>query len=214
MEFKRGTAVFAASGEQVGTIDRVVINPGTKVVTDIVVRKGVVFAEDKVVPIGFIASSTDDQIILRKRAGDLADLPPFEESHYVSLTPDEVDYATGSLSPLYPYPPLGTLPWTLPSPIEVLQNIPDNTVALKEDASVTSLDDKHVGKIERIFVEPKTKRVTHLLISHGVLMPERRIIPSMWVTGIEEDEVKLGVEYSVIKRLPSYGEQDFSPEGP
>jgi hypothetical protein len=173
-----------------------------------------VFTEDKVVPIGFIASSTEDQIILRKRAADLADLPPFEESHYVSLMADEVDYATGYLSPLYPYPPLGTLPWTLPSTIEVLQNIPDNTVALKENARVTSIDDQHVGKIERIFIEPKNKRVTHFLISHGVLTTERRVIPALWVTNIEENEVQLGVEYSVIKRLPLYGEEDFSPEGP
>ena len=84
MQFKDGTAVFTSTGEEVGHIDRVVIDPGTKEVTGIVVRKGFLFTEDKVVPISLIAAATDERVTLREDAGDLQALPDFEETHYIA----------------------------------------------------------------------------------------------------------------------------------
>src|SRR5260370_28486368 len=83
MEFQQNSAIFTANGDAVGHIDRVVVDPETKVVTHIVVRKGFLFKEDKVVPISLIAKATEDGIRLRDDVGDLHALPLFEEKHYV-----------------------------------------------------------------------------------------------------------------------------------
>jgi hypothetical protein len=52
-------------------------------VTHLVVRKGVLFKTDKVVPVSMVASTDADSVRLRPDVGDLSDLPDFEETHYV-----------------------------------------------------------------------------------------------------------------------------------
>lgn len=51
MQFKQGTHVYTIDGKDVGAIDRVVLDPKTDEVTHVVVRRGWLFSEDKVVPI-------------------------------------------------------------------------------------------------------------------------------------------------------------------
>ena len=70
-EFKERASVVTADEQQVCRVDRVVIGPKTKEVTHIVVRKGLIFTEDKVVPINLVASATEDRVTLREDAGDL-----------------------------------------------------------------------------------------------------------------------------------------------
>lgn len=53
------------------------IDPQTKAVTDVVVRKGFLFPEDKVIPVEVIARATEDRVLLRRNAGDLKDFPPY-----------------------------------------------------------------------------------------------------------------------------------------
>jgi uncharacterized protein YrrD len=45
----------------------VVLDPQTKKAIHIVVRKGFLFTEDKVVPISFISDATEDRVTLRTR---------------------------------------------------------------------------------------------------------------------------------------------------
>src|SRR5690554_2654386 len=108
MEFKEGAPVRTADGKDVGRVDRVVLNPRTKEVTHVVVRKGLLFREDKIVPLSLIAMATGEGLMLRPDAGDLDHLPPFEETHYVPA--DEADaraaaYQANMATPLYWYPP-------------------------------------------------------------------------------------------------------------
>lgn len=85
MQFTEGAKVFTADGERVGAIDRVVLKPDTKEVTHLVVQKGFLFTEDKVVPMSLVGPATEDRVTLREDAGDLQALPDFEESHHVPL---------------------------------------------------------------------------------------------------------------------------------
>jgi uncharacterized protein YrrD len=210
MQFKDGTNVYTADGDQVGRIDRVVIDPRTKEVSHVVVRKGLLFTEDKVVPLELIAGATEDMVTLRDDAGDLDVLPHFEESHYVPMSEADqaTTYAPGYASPVYWYPPFGGAWYGAPVYPEVTyttrteQNIPEGTVGLKEGAKVVSADGDHVGNVERIFTTGD--RATHMLISQGLLFKEKKLIPTLWISTITEDEVKLGVNSGMLERLPAY----------
>lgn len=217
MQFKDGANVYTADGDQVGRIDRVVIDPRTKEVTHVVVRKGLLFTEDKVVPLDLIVGATEDMVTLREDAGDLEQLPPYEEMQYILL--DEADqpevYRPGYAPPTYWYPSVGgawygAYPHYYPSETSyttrVEQNIPEGTVGLKEGAKVISADGEHVGNIERVMTVDD--RATHLLISQGLLFKERKVIPTTWISTITEDEVDLNVRASLLERLP-----DYQPEG-
>jgi uncharacterized protein YrrD len=217
MEFKEGTAVYSSDNEQVGHIDRVVLDPNTKTVTHVVVRQGFLFTEDKVVPIGLISKATEDRVTLRHPADQL-ELPEFEETHYLpgnyynedrSAMPRPVGYAY----PLFAYPPLGTAWWGYPGyrgypftapNIETERNIPDSTVPLKEGSAVIADDGERVGTIERIFTDPSSKRATHILISRGWLFTTEKLIPTSWIERMVEDQVRLSVGSEALERLPDY----------
>lgn len=83
MELKEGTSVFTSGGKEVGKINRFILNPATNEVTHIVVQKGWLFSEDKVVPFEMVNSATEDKVVLSENIESFDQLPPFEESHYI-----------------------------------------------------------------------------------------------------------------------------------
>lgn len=220
MEFKKDTDVFTVDDKQVGQVDRVVLDPRTKEVTHIIVRKGWFFTEDKVVPVEMIAEATEAKVRLRSDISNLEALPDFEETHYIAI--DEAELARSSrpvtyASPLYWYPPalpLGGYPYATypgypipPYVTEVEQHIPEGTVALKEGAKVVAADGEHVGNIEELVTDSSTGRVTHVVISQGLLLKERKLVPSNWIDTVDEDEVHLGVRSGTLGSLHPYERQ-------
>lgn len=217
MELKDGVGVFTLDGEQVGKINRFVLDPATNEVTHIVVQKGWLSPGNKVVPLWMVSFATEEKVMLTRDADDFNQLPSFQETHFVKTTGENVDTAehptiTGSAT-YYWYPPLGYVgyppaygsleynPW---SPVETTRNIPEETVPLKENSKVMSSDGEYVGDVERLFVETDSNRTTHLVIKHGVLFKTQKIIPAQWVKSIEEDKVNLIVSSKLIERLPIY----------
>lgn len=208
MQFKNNTEVFTSDGQTTGRIDRVVIDPRSKQVTHVVIRKGLLFADDKVVPIEQIAEARENRVMLRKDI-DFDSLPDFEERHFITLDGEELPttYSTEYAQPLYLYPFYSAQDYhqyiqhpQQPYIIETERNIPQQTVALKEGAKVTSADGEHVGNVERVFVNPDTDRVMTFLVSKGLLLKEKMLIPSAWVSGFGEREVQLAVGSKLLEK--------------
>ena len=217
MQFTQGASVVTAQGQDVGHIDRVVIDPRSKEVTHIVVRKGLLSTQDKVVPIDLIATATVERITLREDAGDAQALPDFEEEYYVVAGEGDAppDPLPGYVPTQNGYPPVagGQIGYLFErsrqAPITQIQrNIPEGTVALKEGAKVISADDRYVGKIERVLIDPQADRATHFLISKGLLLKETKIVPVQWVTIIGEDEVHLAIRSRVLNELRAHREPE------
>lgn len=222
MQFKQGTHVYTSENQDAGTIDRVVLDPQNDEVVGLVVRKGWLFTEDKVVPISMVASATEDRVSLHHSEATLDDLPEFEASYYVPATEDDyrddtVIRSTPYAAPLYNYPPVGTAWWGFGAYVDyppivpeqdyvqrVQSNIPEGTVAVKEGARVVSQDGKHVGNVEEIFTDAATNRVTHLVISQGLVFKDRKLIPSNWVKEAGEEEIVLTVNTNLVNSLPEY----------
>jgi uncharacterized protein YrrD len=214
MELKEGTDVFTASGEQVGKINRFVLDPETNEVTHIVVQKGWLLPEDKLVPIEMIHTATEKRVVLDETVRDLDQLPPFEETHYVEITEDTQRTGASNyryMPAYYWYPPTGYIGypgfgsayhgWL---PTETTRNIPSDTVPLEEGANVISSEGEHVGDVERLVVDPESHKATHFIISEGLLFKERRLVPAHWVRSIEEEKVHLRVPTRLLERLPVY----------
>jgi len=210
MNFKKDTPVYSTDGQVVGQLDRVVLDPKTKAVSHIIIRKGFFIVEDKVIPLDMITSGDTEGIILSARADEVEKLISFEESHYVSLTPDEAAsaaFAEGFAEPLYWYPPVGGYmgyDYMPPYGLEVEQNIPEHTVAVMEGAFVVTSDGKEVGHVEQVFTDPVSKRATYFIIKHGLLIKKRKSIPTAWISKMTETEIQLSVGASVVDQLPDY----------
>jgi sporulation protein YlmC with PRC-barrel domain len=211
MRFKEDMRVLSAQGDDVGQLEQVVVDPQTKEVSHIVVRKGWLFTEDKLVPLNLIASTDENSITLREDAGVLHDLPVFEETHYIPLDElerGERDYP--NTPALYWMPPMGGfmgapigVPVAPPSVPKTESNAPEGTVALREEAEVYSSDDELVGHVDSIMIDDSTERLSYFVLSYGV--PSiKRIVPMSWVRDIYEDRIVLTVGHSMIDRLREY----------
>ena len=215
MQLTQGSAVVASGGKKVGRLDRVVLDPRTREVVAIVVQKGGELSEDKVVPVGLVEAGESDEIRLRGDAESLSALPAFEEKHYVVVNERQLLReleGPKAPPPMYWYPPFGGVVAPLPDPVApaasvVLQtevNIPPDTVALRPGAKVMDRDGDTVGKLEKVLTEPQADRATHLVITHGLLMKERRVIPTTWVDSVGEDWLRLTVGASQLEALRRY----------
>jgi uncharacterized protein YrrD len=216
MLYKRNATVTTSNGEDVGRVDRLVIDPKTKEVTHIVVRQGFLFTEDKVVPTSLIGSAAEDSVTLRPDAGDLEALPQFEETHYIRLEeedwrPASERYGPDYAPPIFWYPPpagAAALAYPLDGPngyvARTEQNIPEGTVALKQGAKVISAEGKEVGSVDEVLTDAQASRATDLVISQGMLIREKKRVPVNWISMVGEDEVHLAVVARTLDRLRPY----------
>jgi len=215
MRFVKGAEVFTATGEKIGTISRIVIDAKTRDVTDLVVERGALLKDEKVIPVGLVDLENEDRITLRETNQSVEDFLDYETTHYVPL--DQADAPYESIDPYYWYPPVnfqsptaGIAPGIRPDYVPVTEtSIPDGRVAIAEGAQVISADDKHIGNVEQVVANSETNNVTHFVVGKGFLLKEHKLVPSHWVTSVDvdEDKVYLSVEARLFDRLPDYQPQ-------
>lgn len=219
MQIKQGTQVYSASGEKVGVVERVAVDPKSRTVTHLVVRKGLLFSRDKIIPMDWVADARDEQVTLQPKVGDLDSLPDFEEQYFVPDDPG-VDEAIRSeyVPTMYWYPPVAIMPLSpevddqrydqspfIPGSPQALLG---DSIAVEAGALVLSADDQEVGKVEHILLDPGSNQVQDLVIARGLLSKERKHIPALWVESVTGDEVRLAVEAKVVEWVPDYQEND------
>lgn len=215
MRFKENANVLDESGEKVGTIDRVVMDPRTKQVSHVVIREGVLFTENKVVPVEWFDLTTEDKVVLKTSEEDVDALPPFVETHYIPW--HEAESRRPNRAQVYYWnPPSGVSWWGYPgyrayfgfleppyAKTTELQ-IPEGTVPLEEGADVISSDNEHVGSVEQIFTDPETGRATHFVISQGLLFKDRKLVPTAWIESMSAGRVSLGIDADFLETIESY----------
>lgn len=212
LELKEGTGVYTPENEQIGEISGFVLDPNTGEVTHLVIRKGTFFPEDKVIPFDMVRSTGADKVILNQAIENVDELTPFEETHYVRTQEADLsrgDYPQSDMMPVYYwYPPHGFAGYPvgyygLPR-TETDRNIPEGTMPIREGTNVISSDGDHVGDVESLFVDGNTNRVTHFLISQGLLFKDRKLVPAHWTNTVTENQVRLSVSKDVLENLPAY----------
>lgn len=210
MELKDGTSVYSHEGKEVGRLQRVVLDPENHEVTHIVIEKGFLFTDDKVVPIAYVVSATDDRIDLECSAQDVEEMSPLDiEREYPGMT--DIGPGVAYAEPAVPYvPAVGGVypnPAVLPDmTTEVRRTISTDLVALDKGANVISSDDEHLGDVERYFTEPGEDLVSHIIVSSGLLTKTRKTVPVQWVQSINDEEIHLGITAAQYHGLPELKE--------
>lgn len=196
LDITNNTGVYTARDQQVGTVDRIVLDPSTRTISHVVVRKGIFFPDDRLVPISDIATATPERINLRQEAA-LDDFLPFVEQYYVPM--DEMDRPAGPLDQglRFAMPMSGPVGETMPTPQPELvpvreRNVSDRLTVLEAGAPVFASDRQEVGRLERI-VTTSDGQPTHIVVEDGGLVPDRREVPIGWVVEIDENVIMLDV---------------------
>ncbi|MEJ2413223.1 MAG: PRC-barrel domain-containing protein [Anaerolineales bacterium] len=208
MLLKFGTDVVTYDDQKIGELESVIVEPATEEITHLVVRKGgVLNTEDKLVPISLVAQSDKTQIKLHEFEGDVDDLQNYQTSMFVPLDNYINDDLEGEVIPLVFYPPLSS-PRAYSAHLTgmpvIKKELPGDEEALREGAEVVGMEGKKLGQVKEVILDPKTDRVTQLLVKEGVLFKKEYLIPVEWVRSIEENEVDLYVNQNLIENLPSH----------
>ncbi len=201
LQIHENATVYTADMEKVGSVKRVVIDALTQQTTHIVVRKGLIFREDRVVPVAAIAKATEARIDLDPEC-DVEQFPPFEEEFEISDY-EALPESKATRMPFNRYGLYGIFPAVPPvASTTGERNIPDRSVPLKTGAAVVVGDEK-IGVFEELLAE-KTGVTTHLIVALGTLSPVRKAVPIGWVRTFGEDTVQLGVPLGMIEQVHEY----------
>lgn len=212
MIFKQGAMVKSADNQQVGQLERVVIDPRTQSVSHIVIERGFLFPDDRVIPVNLVQNADEDDIKVRLDADRLNDLPEFIETNYIQVPEEQRQVPDAALAaPFYPAAPMPT--WRPGTPIadrdieprieQQEEHIPDDTVPVQKGADVIALNDEKVGDIEEVMTDPESHRITQFVISEGLLLKEKKRVPIEWVSEIHEDNIRLAVGPKILEYLPA-----------
>jgi uncharacterized protein YrrD len=218
MKFTYGASVYSSDQKELGILDELVIEPRSRVVTHIVVQRGLLFLSDRLIPADLITEITDEGVFLSRSADELDKelSAEYESSNYIPLQDEDVADrfgvgarvwarpATAGLGDM-PYPPIvppgiGPLPSALGTPIPLTE------ISLEKGSLVRSADGKKIGKVEKCITDDN-ENITHMLIREGVLFTEPKLVPVDWIMHIKEDEIVLAVTAKVVEQLPEPTEE-------
>ena len=211
MNFVKGAEVFTAAGESVGTISRIVIDAKTRDVTDLIVERGALLKEERVVPVGLVDLEHEDRITLRETNQTVDDFPRYEVTQYVDADPGTGPYENVETAYWYPpvgfqmqLPHVGVHPAFVPDEVPVTEtSVPEGRIVISEGAQVISADDEHVGNVEQVIVDSENT-VSHFVIGKGLLLKEHKLVPALWVSSVDDDKIRLSVKSRLFDRLPDY----------
>lgn len=76
-------------------------------------------------------------------------------------------------------------------------------------ASVVTLDGKTVGHIDRVVIEPESKEITHLVIQHGLLQKEDKVVPLCVITPGRDGQLTLHLHSADLEFFPVFQEEQY-----
>src|SRR5262245_19964746 len=79
----------------------------------------------------------------------------------------------------------------------------------KQNTSVSTATSQGVGHIDRVVIDPTTKRVTHLVVRQGQLFTDERVVPVDFIAAAAADHITLCPEVSDLHTLPKFEERQY-----
>lgn len=167
--------VRARDGEEIGSVDRAIVDPRTNEVTDIVVRTGTIFGRDIVVPRAEIerANQDGDTIQLDLTKDELERFPDFLPEQYGAPPPTWVA-PTGYGFPASGYAwPIAMDPMTGPVPMPIPEEYVDeraeepDQVTLTKGALVLDRHDDDIGVVDDLRFDAETGQLQGFVLRVG-----------------------------------------------
>ncbi len=228
MHIELGRPVMSRDGKRVGTVDQLVLDPETREVQAIIVHRGLLLTEDRVVDRALIdAVAPDGRVWLSLDAERVDELPQFVEAAFVRLTAEEAAtvpyvwpsggglgtvpfvWGTPTQGPTLPEPrsaPFDPTGGTLPSspppvsePVETVSPLPAEAVRIDRGTVVVAADGVRLGKVEHVHLN-EDGEVISLAVDPGLFGGEALHIPAAWIAEVTEEAIRLSVDAATARR--------------
>jgi uncharacterized protein YrrD len=164
--------------EEVGKLAKIVVDPETKQVSNLVVEKGLLFKQARVCPVSLVEATDSDEIRLSSRSQDLADLPEYKEVKYERPAEGWSGSGGGGFNSAgAQFPSMGGYESAVNTIRETVhEGVPTEHVVISAKTPVKNIDGE-LGKVEILRVDAITRQVTGLRMREGRLFGGEIDIP-------------------------------------
>lgn len=80
---------------------------------------------------------------------------------------------------------------------------------IKVGANVLTANNDHVGRVERIVLDPHNKAVTHLVVRHGLLNAVEKVVPMNLVAASAGGEIRVSASAPDLQSWPDFQEEHY-----
>ena len=234
---RRGLPVYTADGARMGTVDHLLVDPQTHRVTHLVIHRGHWFSpgEDYMVSIDHVTSASEYGIRVRLHHDEIDQLPRYHPAAGDAEIQTQIERSLGTqpetrgqgvrveverglvrllgeVSEAVAWAATHLARW-----IRGVVGVEDRTTrpsapGFRIGAPVFALDGR-TGHLDKVVIDPNTRRITHLIIHRGFLLTEDCVVPVELVDRATPESIFLYLTSAELARQPRYQEERFvSPQ--
>jgi uncharacterized protein YrrD len=200
LEIRPGSPVLSRN-EEVGKVERVVIDPDTSEIVGLVIRRGILLSHDVLVPIETITEATPDGLRTRLTVEELNALPEVDPAQPVPVSGGRP--AAGDTTATDRAFDRGRLRAARSG-----QARASSSGQPLRAGQLVKATDGDVGRLDLLLIEPLTHRVESIVVRQGRFLARDTIIPARWIREIHRDWILLGVPRARLAELPEYRPDD------
>ncbi|HXT37854.1 MAG TPA: PRC-barrel domain-containing protein [Chloroflexota bacterium] len=208
-----GARVRSMDDQDIGTVNRLIMDPYQNEVTSVVIRKGAWLPRDVEVPVGDLRQGVNGEYLLSLSAQQVKDLPEFRDTDYVEppadftlapgYTPGSIYWPAGmmmgaprnaSTGSAEPDPTIGADTGVNDEIRSALSHEEWDTAVIRKGSTVTGRDGKNIGKVEDVSFDTMTGAVTALVVRSGLLMHRDRSLDPTLIESVDQGVVYLKVD--------------------
>ena len=214
MDVTLGMHVYTSDEQDLGTVDRLILDPERGTVKAAVVSKGFFLPQDVEVPMELIHAGSSGDARISYSSADIDKLPSFAEGNYTAPPPEylaqsnypaaaiywPVGYSLG-MTPLGE-PAMESTPissWTGDDEVDkevsaALRRQDLENAVIGEGSEVLGQDGKKVGTVRELTFDPAGGELTGLVVHKGVLFGKEISLPVELIDSVDDGVVYLTVD--------------------
>ncbi len=203
--FNIGADVVCPDG-RCGKLVSVVLDPATEEVTGLIVEKGLILTEDRVVPVDLVTEATPEEIHVEVGADELNECRAFEEEAYTVPDPEWRSAWDGPSEVRFRTPPYGTLakePFVPKTRVHVREGVKTTEAVVGHGTPVFTVQGES-GEVDHVLVDRESGELAHIVVKRGGLVPDYRIVPASSIEAVSSDGVSIDHELADLDDLPEY----------
>ncbi|MBN1399308.1 MAG: BON domain-containing protein [Anaerolineae bacterium] len=191
--------------EQCGRVSKLVIDPHTHRVTDLVVRKGLLFTKATVVPVESVEEASEEIVQLSLPKDKLSELPEYREREYVA--PPE-GWKEDRFKPewmLHRVVPGGIIRPVPVAPMivhRVHEGISPTETVIERGLDVVGVDGG-IGSVDHVLIDRETGEMKLLVVDRGLLRDDV-VIPVRYVRSVTDERITVDLSEAQVDELYHY----------
>lgn len=208
LDFDIGSRVHCTDGD-CGRLRRVVVDPHTQRVTDLIVEKGFLLKKDRVLPADLVERTSDGDLYLGIPADALKNYPEYKDVSFTELAPEaktgvydrgdvrcwQQEYGTACPEPV------------VPMVKKEIHGGVDSDLAVVERGTPVKNKRGTVGRVDHLLVDEATGEISHLVVRRG-LIPYYPIVPMSEVRSLSDEAVTIDLTEEQVDDLVRYRSRD------